>query len=385
MSQLGFTFYPKDWWTSDSFFLLQPFERYIYLECLFMMYSNDGWISNNKLIIERRLGTTIKDEVWSKITDLMVEDGGQFTHESVNKRLRKTLANRENGKNGGRPEGEVDIFCITGKKVPTEVRTGHFIYLIHDAVRDEYKIGETQNLKKRRQTIKRPTKDLSVYHFEISDAATCQNIERQVLQVFKNQRISGDWLKLSKHDLDSVLNLISIGVKNPKNQPKNPPLEREREIEREIERRVINNSFVSINFDESVQNFQGNKKHFFLAYIFWELWYKENPNSRTMRDAKVGKWVDEIRKIVEIDKTSVERMIGIYCYFSKCAKQELGFDDFWFRTVKSVASFRKKNKAGVYYIDQIIDKVNDKRDKDKDFLRYVDAAITKFNKNEKLK
>ena len=104
MSQLGFTFYPKDWWTSDSFFLLQPFERYIYLECLFMMYSNDGWISNNKLIVERRLGTTIKDEVWSKITDLMVKEGDQITHKSVNKRLRKTIANRENGLKGGRPK-----------------------------------------------------------------------------------------------------------------------------------------------------------------------------------------------------------------------------------------------------------------------------------------
>lgn len=104
-NQLGFTFYPKDWWTSDSFFLLQPFERYIYLECLFMMYSNDGWISNNKLIVERRLGTTIKDEVWGKITDLMVEEGDQLTHKSVNKRLRKTLANRENGLKGGRPKG----------------------------------------------------------------------------------------------------------------------------------------------------------------------------------------------------------------------------------------------------------------------------------------
>lgn len=105
MSQLGFTFYPKDWWTSDSFFLLQPFERYIYLEVLFMMYASDGWISDNKLIVERRLGTTIKDEVWSKITDLMVKEGDQITHKSVNKRLRKTMANRENGLKGGRPKG----------------------------------------------------------------------------------------------------------------------------------------------------------------------------------------------------------------------------------------------------------------------------------------
>lgn len=117
-NQLGFTFYPKDWWTSDSFFLLQPFERYIYLECLFMMYSNDGWISSNKLIVERRLGTTIKDEVWSKITDLMVEDGGQITHVSVNKRLRKTLANRENGLKGGRPKKEANSEEISAPEKP---------------------------------------------------------------------------------------------------------------------------------------------------------------------------------------------------------------------------------------------------------------------------
>ena len=154
----------------------------------------------------------------------------------------------------------------------------------------------------------------------------------------------------------------------------------------DIKIRVINNSFVSIeNFDDCVQDFQGNKKYFFIAYLFWELWYKENPNSKTMKEAKVGKWVDDVRKIVEIDKTSIERLIGIYCYFTKCTKQEIGFDDFWYKTVKSMAAFRNKNKAGVYYIDQIIDKVNDKRDKDQDFLRMVDGAINKFNNNQKLK
>jgi len=106
MSQLGFTFYPKDWWTSDSFFLLQPFERYIYLECIFIMYSQDGWMSGNKLIVERRLGTTIKDEVWNKIKDLFISDGDQLTHKSVNSRMRKTLSNRENGKLGGRPKNQ---------------------------------------------------------------------------------------------------------------------------------------------------------------------------------------------------------------------------------------------------------------------------------------
>jgi hypothetical protein len=114
MAQLGFTFYPKDWWTSDSFFLLQPYERYIYLECLFIMYSQDGWMSNSKLIVERRLGTTIRDEVWNKIKDLFISEGDHITHKSVNARMRKTLSNRENGKLGGRPKTQ----CIKEDEKP---------------------------------------------------------------------------------------------------------------------------------------------------------------------------------------------------------------------------------------------------------------------------
>jgi len=103
-NKLGFTFYPKDWWTSDTFYMMLPFERYIYLELLFMMYANDGSVVNNKLIVDRRLGTTIEQDIWEKVTNLMVVEGDQLTHKSVNKRLSKTLANRENGKLGGRPK-----------------------------------------------------------------------------------------------------------------------------------------------------------------------------------------------------------------------------------------------------------------------------------------
>lgn len=104
MAQLGFTFYPKDWWTSDTFYTLNPFERYIYLELLFMMYVNDGFVSNNRVNVERRLLTSIKEDVWLKITDLFVKDGDKLTHLSVNKRLKKTITNRKNGQNGGRPK-----------------------------------------------------------------------------------------------------------------------------------------------------------------------------------------------------------------------------------------------------------------------------------------
>lgn len=103
MGDLGFTFYPKDWWASDSFFDLTPIQRYYYLECLFLMYLDNGFIKTQKTQLEKRLQTQILDEDWNIITQKFETIDGKYTHVSVNKRLRKTLANRENGKKGGRP------------------------------------------------------------------------------------------------------------------------------------------------------------------------------------------------------------------------------------------------------------------------------------------
>lgn len=101
--RLGFTFYPKDWWSSDSYFELTAFQRYIYLECLFVMYSNDGYLKIHKPNFENRIRQNISDEDWKIVTSKFENTEFGLTHLSVNKRLRKTLANRENGKKGGRP------------------------------------------------------------------------------------------------------------------------------------------------------------------------------------------------------------------------------------------------------------------------------------------
>lgn len=101
--KLGFTFYPKDWWTSESYFELTPIQRYYYLECLFIMYSNDGFMKTQKTQFENRIRTQVIQSDWDLVVDKFILDCGQFTHPSVNKRLRKAVANRENGKKGGRP------------------------------------------------------------------------------------------------------------------------------------------------------------------------------------------------------------------------------------------------------------------------------------------
>ena len=105
--KLGFTFYPKDWWTSESYFELTPIQRYYYLECLFIMYSNDGCMKTQKTQFENRIRTEVLQSDWDIIITKFDWLNDMYTHKSVNKRLRKAIANRENGKKGGRPPKEI--------------------------------------------------------------------------------------------------------------------------------------------------------------------------------------------------------------------------------------------------------------------------------------
>lgn len=104
MDKLGFTFYPQDWWTSDSFFEFNPFERYVYLECLFLMYRNDGYMKTQKTQFENRIKILVTDEIWEKITGKFIKDEKGYTSLTVNKRLRKAGISRVNGQKGGRPK-----------------------------------------------------------------------------------------------------------------------------------------------------------------------------------------------------------------------------------------------------------------------------------------
>ena len=120
MDKLGFTFYPKDWATSDTFFELDANQRYIFLECMFLMYQNGGYIKTQKTQIENRLRIEIKPNDWEKITQRFTQDENGFTLVSVNKRLRKTLANRKNGAKGGRPKKPKKPNSETQKNPPLE-------------------------------------------------------------------------------------------------------------------------------------------------------------------------------------------------------------------------------------------------------------------------
>jgi len=106
MDKLGFTWYPQDWWTSDTFFELTPIERYVYFECLSLMYRNGGHMKTQKTQFENRIKITVSDETWEKITQRFLKTDQGYTSATINKRLRKAEISRQNGRKGGRPKKE---------------------------------------------------------------------------------------------------------------------------------------------------------------------------------------------------------------------------------------------------------------------------------------
>lgn len=147
--KLGFTFYPKDWWTSESYFELSPLQRYYYLECLFIMYSNEGLMKTQKTQFENRTRTQVETQDWEIVVSKFKIDKDCYTHESVNKRLRKAIANRENGKLGGRPPKPKEPKKETQKNPPlerereNEEETEKNIKTKNDFIYDELIISES--------------------------------------------------------------------------------------------------------------------------------------------------------------------------------------------------------------------------------------------------
>lgn len=137
--------------------------------------------------------------------------------------------------------------------------------------------------------------------------------------------------------------------------------------------------FIEIkNFKSYHSNFSGNKKYLLIAYRFWELWKKDNPQNLTIKKAKVEAWVNTIRLIVEVDDQNIERLICVLKYFEKCQEENIEYDNFWFKTIKSIGGLRDTNKQGVYRLDSIMEVVNTKIVKDSAFNRLVTDSIDNF-------
>ncbi|MDB0600297.1 hypothetical protein PL373_13305 [Tenacibaculum maritimum] len=121
MAQLGYTWYPENWWTSDEFFEWEdyPLVRYAYREILDLLYSKNGTAKISKAIIKSRFRIELTEDKFELLKSVFdVSDDGYWTNQKVKKRISKAEASRENGKKGGRPKKTQKPNLITQQENP---------------------------------------------------------------------------------------------------------------------------------------------------------------------------------------------------------------------------------------------------------------------------
>ena len=273
----------------------------------------------------------------------------------------------ENGKLGGRPIEKIS--SMDGKIVPFGVDGSHFIYLIYDTETNLYKIGETSDLLKRRLSIKRPTKFLTIITFSISSAASCQILEREVLIKYKNLVVSGDWLRLSAVELNEIRDLINQN--KPDNYP-NYPIE------------SLNDS-VSVSVSDSVSDIDTTEEKSSGAISSdklqiattqkekkppkektasedghkFALWYNDNMKPEAMKpeEKDLINWAMTYDTLIRLKYTKDQIINAV-----RWARS----DDFWKGNFQSPVKLVKKNDDEVRYIDVFLDKSNPLKPIDKD-------------------
>lgn len=174
-------------------------------------------------------------------------------------------------------------------------------------------------------------------------------------------------------------------VENPRleNTPNNTNKEyTNKELQNNTNNKLLCSDLIPLieikNFNVALKNFEGNKQYFYLAYRYWELWSLEFPNHRHLKQAKLKEWYDAVRLIIERDEQSIERLVAIYIYLTKCQAKERGYETYLFSQVKSIAALRKNTDSGEYRIDNLASQVNEKLESDDKFNSEVKKAIESF-------
>lgn len=105
---LGYTWYPQDWWTSETFKRLKkyPLVRYTIRELFDLMYKEGKPIEMNRDYLFDDFNIELSDEEYNKLIEFIsITEDGKWWINSIRKRITKAESARENGKNGGRPKG----------------------------------------------------------------------------------------------------------------------------------------------------------------------------------------------------------------------------------------------------------------------------------------
>lgn len=112
--------------------------------------------------------------------------------------------------------------------------------------------------------------------------------------------------------------------------------------------------------------------YFYIAKSYHSLFKKKGTN-KTLQNAKLDKWVNTVRLLIEHDNVTVEQLVGIKLYWERGLNEERGVDTFWIDNVLSVASLRKKDKNDVYYYDLITSSIKKYVKNNADFEREIIA------------
>lgn len=108
MAQLGYTWYPQDWWTSETFKRLKrfPLVRYTIRELFDLMYKEGKPIKMNRDYLYDDFNIELSDAEYDKLLEFItVTDEGLWWIESIRFRMDKAETARQNGQKGGRPKG----------------------------------------------------------------------------------------------------------------------------------------------------------------------------------------------------------------------------------------------------------------------------------------
>lgn len=126
MNQLGYTWYPQDWWTSETFKRLKrfPMVRYALRELFDLMYKEGTSVEMNRDYLFDDFNIEFTDAEYNKLLEYIeVQEDGTWWISSIKKRISRAQAARENGKLGGRPkktEKPKNKTQISSKKITQE-------------------------------------------------------------------------------------------------------------------------------------------------------------------------------------------------------------------------------------------------------------------------
>ena len=248
-----FKFEPAEYLTKDVSFCSLPAQGMFINACAYY------WQRLGKLTKTQLLKRINNEELLNELHNegvIDIENDNikiKFLDIQLTEIVKSSKKNSENGKKGGHPKLETELTALDGKVIPRTPNKGdHFLYLFkRKSIKDTYKIGETKDLFKRRNTIKVPSKDLSIIHFVKINGIESLSIEKNLKNKFIRNNINGDWFEFKTQEISKVIEEMDE-AKKARKKPKKSQKEaiRREEIRRDKKRKEDYDDETLYNIDD---------------------------------------------------------------------------------------------------------------------------------------